>query len=267
MGEEKDLNSIFAKKIQLSAIIVTSNEEKKIRRCLESIKWVDEIVVVDQSSSDNTVTICKEYTDKVFVVSPKGFCEPDRITAANKASNDWILYIDADEEISSALRKEIELILSQEPRYESFYIPRKNIFSGKWIKGSGWYLGYVPRLFKKGFVKFPEEIHADIVALGTFGYLKENLIHYTCEDIEEYMRKLNRYTGILALQAYQKGMRLTKTNFFTKLFILPSAYAFQKLILKKGFRDGFWGFFIAFLTFLTVFLMYAKLWEMQRNDS
>jgi len=252
---------------KISAILVTYNEARKIRRCLDSLRWVDEIVVVDQSSDDGTVAICKEYTDKVFVVSNKGFCEPDRITAAQKAQHDWIFYIDADEKISPQLRREIEEILLRKPSSDVFYLPRKNIFAGKWIRGSGWYPGYVPRLFKKGCVEFPEEIHADIKPRGKIGYLKEPLIHYTCEDVQEYIRKLNRYTGVLARQAYQQGLRITSRNFFNKLFLLPLAYALQKLIFKKGFRDGFLGFFIVFLTFLTVFLMHAKLWEIEKHDS
>lgn len=252
---------------KLSAIIVTKNEEKKIERCLESIRWVDEIVVIDQSSTDNTVSICKKYTDKVFVVSPKGFCEPDRPVAVSKATNDWLLYVDADEEISLELKSEIETILSEGPSLTSYYVPRKNIFLGKWIKGSGWYPGYVLRLFKKGHVKFSEKIHTDVIPLGSFSYLRKNIIHYTGEDIGEYIQKLNRYTEVLASERYVRGERIYALNFILKLFAIPSAYFFYKLIFKKGLRDGFHGVLIAFLGFLTVFIMYVKLWEMDKIKS
>jgi glycosyltransferase involved in cell wall biosynthesis len=250
--------------VKLSVILVTRNEEKKIRRCLESVRWADEIVVVDQSSTDATVALCKEYTDKVNVVAEKGFCEPDRITAASLAANQWLFYLDADEEVSPGLRKEIEQVLS-EPEFEVYYLPRKNIFMGKWIRGSGWYPGYVPRLFKKGSVRFPLRIHEDIKPLCFFGYLKCDIIHYTAESQEEYLAKLNRYTTILAVQEYQKGARITPGNMLTKLFLIPAAYAFKKFILKRGFKDGFPGMVIAALTFLTVFLMNVKLWEKQKR--
>ena len=222
---------------------------------------------MDQSSTDNTVRICREYTNRVFIVPPKGFCEPDRPVAASKATNDWILYIDADEEISTELREEIESTLSQTPEYDSYRIPRKNIFLGKWIKGSGWYPGYVLRLFKKGSVKFPEDIHKNILPIGSCGYLQKDIIHITCENLGEYLQKVSRYTTVAARQMYFKGERVTCKNFILKLLILPLVRFFQKFFLMSGFRDGFYGFLIAFLTFLTVFMMHIKLWDTQRNNA
>ncbi len=212
---------------RISAIIVTRNESLRIRTCLESIKWVDEIVAVDQSSEDNTVEILRRYTDKVFVVENKGFCEPDRITAVSKAQNEWILYVDADETVSPELRQEIERVLVQN--------------------------------------KDTQDIHADITALATCGYLKNAIIHQTAEDLEEYLRKVNRYTTVLARQAYEKGGRITAKNMFSRIFLLPLAYVLQKFVLKNGFIDGYYGLLIAFLTGLTVFLMQVKLWELQRK--
>ena len=124
-------------KVKISAIIVTFNEAKRIRRCLDSIKWVDEIVVVDQSSTDKTAAICREYTEKVYVVSNKGFCEPDRPVALSKTSNEWILYLDADESVSDELSREMESTISSGARYDGYHIPRKNIYLGKWIRYSG----------------------------------------------------------------------------------------------------------------------------------
>lgn len=250
-------------KYKLSAILVTRNEEKKIRRCLESIRWADEIVVVDQSSDDNTVTICKEYTDKVFVVSPKGFCEPDRPVALSKTINVWVLYLDADEEVPFGLKKEITELLSKEPDFNCYYISYKTFFLNKWIRGSGWYPGYTLRLFKKGAVKFSCDIHTAVIPVGAYGYLTQSIKHYTCEDLEEYIRKMNRYTNTLAQQAFKRGVRLSPFNSVLKLFLLPTAYAFKKFVFQKGFIDGVYGILIACLTWLVIFLMYAKTWEMQ----
>ncbi len=258
--------------VNISVIMVTRNEEKKIRRCLESIRWVNEIVVVDQSSDDATAEICREYTEKVYIVENKGYCEPDRPVALSKTSNEWIFYLDADEEVTPRLREEIEAKVTaakSESRldFNSYYIPRKNIFLGKWIKGSGWSPGYVLRLFKRDSVRFSTRIHTDLFPFGKCGYLQEQLNHYTCEDLEEYLRKLNRYTGILAAQAYAKGVRITWFNGAIKLFLMPGVYGLKKFILQKGYRDGLHGVLIAFLTKLTIFLMYVKVWEIERRKN
>lgn len=251
---------------KLSAILVVRNEEKKIRRCLDSLRCFDEIVIVDQSSSDNTAAICREYTDKVFIVSQKGFCEPDRPVALSKAKNEWILYVDADEFVSPELKNEIEILLSQTPEYNCYYTPRKNIFLGKWIKGSAWYPGYVLRLFKKDSIRFSEEIHTDVIPMADYGYLKECIVHYACEDLNEYLIKIGRYTSLLARQAYERGKRITLANCIWKLFILPIVYFLHRFIIKRGFIDGFHGLLIAYLTLATVFMMHVKLWEIQRGN-
>ena len=251
---------------KLSVIMVIWNEAKKIRKCLESVKWADEIIVVDQSSADNTVEICGEYTDKVFIVKHKNFCEPDRPFALSKAKNDWVLYVDADEEIPPELHDEIVGVLSHTLVKNSYYISRKNIFLGKWIRGCGWYPARVLRLFKKGYAKIPENIHGDILPIGDYGCLKHNIIHATCDKLESYLEKVNRYTTVLAREKYKNGERLTYKNFILKLFILPSARFVQKFFLKKGFIDGIHGLVISYLTSFTALITYVKLWEMRKND-
>jgi glycosyltransferase involved in cell wall biosynthesis len=253
--------------VKLSAIIVTRNEEKNIERCLSSIKWLDEIVIVDQSSSDDTVNICRRYTDKVFVVPNKGFCEPDRALAASKSSNDWLLYMDADEVVSDALKKEIEELLAKGPAYASYYIPRKNIFLGRWIRGSGWYPGYVLRLFRKESVKFLDDIHTNPVPLAGYGYLKEHIIHYTCENLNEYITKIGRYSSVAAAQAFAGGARVNVWNFPVKILVLPIIYFTHRFILKMGLRDGVQGFLIASLTARNIFITNVKLWKICRRSS
>jgi len=144
-------------------------------------------------------------------------------------------------------------------------VARRNIFMGKWIRGSGWYPGYVLRIFKKGAVEFSPQIHGDTRALSAPGYLKQPLTHYTCEDIEAYLLKFNRYTTILAKEEYAKGARLTPRNGVFRLLCVPAAVSLRKFVFQLGFRDGFQGFVIAFLTFLTLMMMNVKLWEMQHN--
>jgi glycosyltransferase involved in cell wall biosynthesis len=252
-------------KQKISAIIVVRNEERKIRRCLESLRWLDEIVIVDQSSTDNTVAICKEYTDKVFVVEPKGYCEPDRALAVSKTTNDWVIYLDADETIPEELKNEIVEKIAGNNRFDSYYIPRKNYFLDEWVRGSGWYPGYVLRFFDKHRVSFSTDIHTDVKPLTAPGYLKNAIMHNTCDNLDEYLYKMNSYTSILASQAYTRGERITRRSVMTKFIFYPFVLSGYKFFFKAGFRDRFNGFLIAFLTFLTVFVMNAKLWELQKK--
>lgn len=252
-------------KVKISVIIVIFNEEKRIRRCLDSVRWVDEIVVVDQSSTDNTVAICREYTDKVYTVPNKGFCEPDRPVALSKTSNEWILYLDADESVSGELRQEIELTLAGTPKYDGYYIPRKNTYLGRWVKYSGWYPSYVLRLFKKNRVTFSEKIHTDVMPAGICGHMKNDLFHYTYESVDEHVTKMIRYTNVLAEQSYVRGERITARNFLWKLFMLPAIYFLQKYVWMQGYRDGTRGLLIGAFTFSTVFTANAKLWEIQKG--
>lgn len=252
--------------VKLTAILVVRNEARKIGRCLEALRWVDEIVVVDQSSEDATVEICRRYTANILVTANKDYCEPDRAVALGRAAHEWILYLDADEVVGEGLREEIRAILSGAPAHGCYYVPRRNIFMGKWIRGSGWAPGYVLRLFRKGSVRFSESIHTDLIPVSAPGYLKHQLTHYTCESFEEYAAKVNRYTSVMAREYYRQGARVTPGNCLFRLFILPAAYAAQRYILKAGFRDGFQGVVIAFLAFLTVALANCKVREIQERD-
>jgi glycosyltransferase involved in cell wall biosynthesis len=251
----------------VSVILVVYNEAKKIARCLESVRWADEIVVIDQSSTDKTVEECRKFTDKVFIVAPKGYCEPDRPVAVSKAMHEWILYVDADEEVTPELRDEIRARLASGPEHDCYYIRRKNLLLGRWIRGSGWDPNYVLRLFKKDGTVFPETIHADIMPRGSSGHLESYIIHHSYDTIEDYTAKLSRYTTVLARQAYDRGKRIRPVTISADFIFLPSAYLFQKLILKRGFRDGLRGYLIAVFTFFTIFLTSAKVWELQNRRS
>ncbi len=253
-------------KNKISVIIVTYNESKRIRRCLESVKWADEIVVVDQSSLDGTAAICREYTDKVYVVPNKGFCEPDRPVALSKTSNDWVLYLDADEIVSVELRQEIESTPAFSSQCECYYVARRNIYIGKWVKHSGWYPSRVLRLFKKDKVTFSDNIHTDVMPKGICGYLKNDLIHYTYESVDEHVTKMIRYTGVTASQLYAKGERITAGNFFWKLFLLPVIYFFHRYVWLRGYGDGIRGLLIGAFTLAGVFATGAKLWELQNRE-
>jgi glycosyltransferase involved in cell wall biosynthesis len=252
--------------IKLSVIIITRNEEKNIRSCLESVKWADEIVVVDQSSTDKTADICKLYTDRLFVVDAKGYCEPDRMVAISRARGEWILYIDTDERVSPELKNEILTTISSEKRsHNCYYLPRKNYFLEKWIKGCGWYPGYILRLFKKGTVIFSDRIHQDGIPKEECGFLKNDLIHLSYRDLEDYFEKFNRYTSRLAQEKYEKGDQTSNLNLWIYFLFKPLFLFFRSYFLQRGWRDGFRGFFISFSSGLVIFVTYVKLWELLKT--
>jgi glycosyltransferase involved in cell wall biosynthesis len=252
--------------IDISVILVVRNEEKHIWECLDTVSWADEIVIVDQSSTDETVNIAKKFTDKVFITTPKGYCEPDRNLAIERATGKWIFYIDADERVSPALRDEIlQIVKSYGPR-PAYYVKNKNYFLEKWIKTCNWYPAPVLRLFKKGEVIFPKEIHQHPPHREGYGYLKNDLLHYSYGSLEEYFEKFNRYTTQLAKEDFQAGKRITAFNVILNFLLRPLYYFLLKYIYYKGFKDGFRGFFISFSSALTIFVNKAKLWEMKWRE-
>jgi glycosyltransferase involved in cell wall biosynthesis len=249
----------------ISAILIVRNEEKNIEQCLKALRWVDEIVVVDQSSTDRTREIAAKYTDKIFVTENKGYCEPDRKVAESKASGEWILYMDADEIVSPKLEAEIKREMDN-PRADVYYIPRKNYFLGGWVQHSGWYPAYVPRFFRKGKIWFPEDIHVDMKPLGSFLYLKNDIIHHPYDTLEEYFDKFNRYTSRLAVEEYGRGVRIRWYNMPWHLGVKPLLYFVNKYIKQQGFKDGRRGLLIAYMTYLTVFMQYIKVWGLEQPN-
>jgi len=252
---------------EISVVIATKNEESNIRDCLESVKWAEEIIIVDDASSDKTVEICKVYTDKIFINDSKGSFHKNKNLGLEKATANWVLSLDADERIPESLSKEIRIAIKDE-RKVGYYISRKNFFLGKWIRGCGWNPDYIIRLFRKGITKWPLEIHGvpKIEDKERVGYLRNSMIHISYASFEQFFDKSTRYTTRLAKEEYEKGVRITKANFPILFLAKPFLWFFWKYFLKRGYRDGFRGFFISISSALTIFMTYVKLWEMNRKD-
>lgn len=252
--------------MNISVIMVVRNEEEQIRECLETVSWSDEIVIVDQSSTDSTINIAKEFTDKIFETPSKGYCEPDRNFAIEKASSIWIFYIDADERVSPELKNEIlSIVKSDDPR-SAYYVNRRNYFFGKWIKTCGWYPAPVLRLFKKEEVKFPDEIHQVPIHKEEYGFLKNDLIHYSYNSLNEYFEKFNRYTTQIAKDEFKRGIRAKGFYFVVYMALKPIYIFFRKFIWLQGFKDGIRGFLISFSSSLTIFVSKIKLWEIWQKQ-
>lgn len=252
--------------IKLSVVIATRNEEKNIQECLESVKWADEIIIVDDMSTDKTVEICKKYTEKIFLNDSNGSFHKNKNFAIEKANGEWILSIDADEIIPIELSEEIKKAI-QSPKMLAYYLNRKNYFIGKWIRGCGWYPDYIIRLFKKGVTRWPLNIHdvPKIEEKDKVSYLKNPFIHYSYGSLYQYFEKFNRYTSRLAQEEFEKGVRVNNKNFLLFFLIKPLFWFLKKYFLQKGWIDGFRGFFISFSSGLVIFTTYAKLWEIQNN--
>lgn len=241
----------------ISVIIITLNEERNIEECLESVKWADEIVIVDSHSADRTRDIAAKYTNKIFEMDWQGYSAAKNF-ALEQTSSDWILWIDADERVTDELRKEINNTIEGNTEFDGYEVPRMAYFLGRWIKHCGWYPGYVLRLFKRGTAKFDNSnVHEGLQFENPRGRLQHDLLHYTDRNIEHYYTKFNRYTSLAIddLAARNKKYRISD------LLFRPLFAFFKMYILKRGFLDGIQGFLLCVFSANYVFTKYAKLWE------
>lgn len=238
----------------ISVIIITKNEEKHIRECLKSVQWADEIVVLDSGSTDGTVEICREFTDQVFKTDWPGF-GPQKNRALAKTTGDWILSVDADERISPELRVEIEQAVKSE-EFNGYEIPRASYFCGQRIHHSGWWPDHIIRLFRRDSGKFSDTLVHEVVNMqGSVGRLRTPIIHYSYDDMEEVLDKVNRYSTYNAEMLLQAG----KKSGLLKA-VGRGLWAFMKTyFLRAGFLDGKRGFMIAVSNAEGTYYKYIKL--------
>lgn len=242
----------------LSVIVITKNEEVNIKRCLESIKWADEIIVLDSGSTDQTLSICRKYTDNVFNTDWPGF-GTQKNRALEKATQDWVLSIDADEELSAELIAEIQTLLKNNSQGLSAYrIHRVSSYCGKLIRYGEWRNDRILRLVKRNTARFDTAIiHESLYLLENtkIGLLKNVLWHYAYQDLTQVLRKIDEYSTYSAQLRFEKGQ---KSNL--SIAILRSTWSFIKgYIFKGGFLDGREGFLLAISNAVGVFYRYSKL--------
>jgi glycosyltransferase involved in cell wall biosynthesis len=251
---------------QVTAVILTRNEEKNIERCLNSIKWADDIVVIDHFSTDKTVQICKSNNARVFQRELDGFSQQKQF-GVDKALYDWVFIIDADEFTDDELQTAIHDWKSREPKHDAYEIYRKSLYLGKWIRYCNWYLPII-RLFhrKKGRLD-GRLVHENIVVAGDVGRLPGNLIHPTYENLSHHIEKVNLYTSYDAKEIARRKVILRPTNYIPYLVMRP-VYAFlNKYLRQKGYKEGIHGLILSVITAFVVFITYAKLWEYQKGQS
>ncbi len=253
--------TFVAKMEKLSIVIITKNEEKNIRRCLESVSWADEIVVVDSGSWDGTIDICKDYNCKVIRTDWLGFGKTKQL-AVNSASHNWVLSIDADEEVTVELENEIKKVLSSDKNENGYHIKRCSFYLGKMIRYCGWNTDFPLRLFNKEHGNFNDSIlHESVSVHGTVERITASLRHYTYTSITSHIERINRYTSLGAKQDFEKGKRTSPLGAaFRGLFKFLKMY-----ILQRGFLDGREGFVLSVISGYGVGLKYFKLWELARR--
>lgn len=249
---------------KLTALIPTFNEEDNIRDCLESVKWADEILIVDSYSNDKTLEIARSYTDRIIQheyinsATQKNWAIP-------QARHEWVLIVDSDERVTEELKNEIEKALSKDSDdINGYYIPRKNFFLGKEIKHGGWEFQHDLnlRLFKRDFGRYEnKEVHADIIIKGRKGKIGSPFLHYSYKTIAPYLKKLERYTNWAALDVAKKGKRIGWQQFVFR----PTGTFIKMFVLKLGFLDGIHGLILALFSSYYVYIKYVKAWEIQNS--
>lgn len=250
---------------KISVVINTLNSEKDIERAIKSVDWADEVVVCDMYSDDKTAEIVKKLGAKVFFHKRTNYVEPARNFAISKSSNEWVLIVDADEEVTSDLASKLKEIASAQS-VDFVEIPRKNIIFGKWMKASMWWPDHNIRFFKKGSVKWSDEIHIPPQTTGTGLMIPDDekyaLIHYHYTSITQFIERMNRYTTIQAENLKEKGYEFKWRDLIEK----PLSEFLGRFFANRGFDDGLHGLALGLLQAFSFLVMYLKIWEMEKFE-
>lgn len=246
---------------EVSAVVATLNEEERIHGCLETLSWCDEIVVVDNNSSDDTVEIAEEHTSQIYRYPERhGYGDPLKKYGIQKTSNEWILIVDADELVPVTLAQRLQRLM-RDSSADVVKIPFKNHSLGIWVKGAGWWPGHHPRFFRRDGVDLTDKIHgylnvrpgADVVELPA---RKRNcMVHFNHSDVEDKLATVNSYTTV---EAKRDDFSLRQ------LVVSPGLEFFNRLVLKKGYRLGWHGLLLAIFQAWYKWLVAIKRWELNR---
>jgi glycosyltransferase involved in cell wall biosynthesis len=244
-------------KTKISVYMITYNNARTVGRALESLKWADEIVIVDSFSTDKTVEFCRKFSDKVFQRKWPGHRDQYQY-AADLTTHPWIMFVDADEEVSPELADEIRRELDGgAEEVNGFFVYRRTFYLGRWIRYGGWYPDGEIRLYRRDKGRWEGGLHAKVVVDGKVRSLKNQYLHYTYRNISDQIQTIDRYSQIAVEDMLESG---EKFSLFKVLFHPPFRFI-KEYFFKSGFRDGMPGFIIVVATMFFVFIKYAKLWE------
>lgn len=248
---------------RLSVILITKNEEKNVTRCLESVKWADEIIVLDSGSTDQTIAICQQYTPHVFQTDWPGFGK-QKNRALAKATGEWVLSLDADEFLSSPLIQKIQDIIKSPLAADAYKIKRITQFCGKYLYYGDWQSDFPIRLFKREKAIFKDvSVHESLLVEGTVAKITEVMWHHSFLSLEAILQKMNIYSTLSAENLYHQGRKSSITK-----AVLKGLWTFVRgYFLRLGFLDGKYGFLLALINAEGCFYKYLKLWQLHRNTS
>ena len=248
--------------MKLTVTVITYNESAHIAAALESVTWADEIIVVDSGSTDGTADIARANATRVIVREWPGYSEQKNF-AADQATHDWVLSMDADERVTPALADEIRRLLAGTPPAAAYRVPRVTWHLGRWIRSTDWYPDHQLRLYDRTRARWSgayvhEAVHVD----GPVGTLTHELQHYAYRGLSDHLETIDRYTSLAARQMREAG----RSAGVLQLAGHPPIAFLRNYLLRGGFRDGQAGFVISAMNAYYVFLKFAKLWEIRRSE-
>lgn len=244
----------------ISLVVITRNAEAHIARCLKSAPFAADVVIVDSGSTDQTVAIARSLGARVFEEEWRGF-GPQKRRATELAKTDWVLNLDADEALSDELQKELVQVMQSEPTVEAFQVPRLSYHLGRWIRYGGWYPDWQTRLYDRRRVTWNvAQIHEKIEAQQV-KRLQKPILHWVFKDLSDQVNRNNRYSDLGCQTLNEKGRSFSVFNLVTK----PLVKFLETYFWKRGFLDGLPGFIISVGAAYSVFLKWAKLWELKKK--
>lgn len=249
---------------KISATIITLNEEDSIRECIESLKFADEIIVVDSGSKDKTVKVSLDLGAKVIQQEWLGFGTQKQL-AVDQTENSWVFCIDADERVSSELNAEIEALKQQNDiNPKAFNMPRCNRFLGRWLRHGEGYPDHNLRLFHKKHACWSDHrVHEHVITEEKVGLLKGDILHESEDGVFDYLQKQNRYTSLQAEAMFAKGKRSS----VSRMLVSPVTRFIKFYFIRRGFQDGAPGLIHVLIGCINSMMKYAKLIELQRKNS
>lgn len=245
----------------VTVTVITLNASQHIRQCLESVRWADEIVIVDSGSTDGTLTIVREFTDRIVQHDWAGY-GPQKQFAVSQAKHDWILSLDADESLSPELAENIRRVLKEGPSFYVYNLRRCNQFMGRWLRHGEGYPDVVLRLFERRHARWSDDlIHEKVIYDGHVGELAGDLLHKSENGIAAYLEKQNRYTTLQAERLYKQGVRAG----IAQILFSPVVRFIKFYFIRRGFLDGLPGLVHILIGCFNSFIKYAKLMELNRR--
>ncbi|MBI4353632.1 MAG: glycosyltransferase family 2 protein [Candidatus Omnitrophica bacterium] len=255
----------MGERARLSVVILTKNEEARIARCLESVRWADDIIVVDGMSTDRTVEICRQFGARVIAHPFEGSFAVERNLGMERAVGEWVLQIDADDVVTPVFQAAVEQMLRNPTSHAAFKFRRKSYLLGRFMRHGGWH-HYLPNLVRRDAVRYEGLVHERPVMQGTIGQLDVDVEHHPCGDLTGFLARQNRYTSLAAQELLHTHGPLSDREARRLLVKKPFKTFWKSYVKKGGFREGMHGVVFAVFFAGVEFLKWAKYWELSRAE-